>query len=55
MFHGPEEDAGDYRGAKSSLSSAGGLMLAVLFFLILWLGIYPGAMIGIIRQIIITR
>lgn len=55
MFHGPEEDTGDCLGAPSSLSSAGSIMLAVLFFLLLWLGIYPGPMIEIIRQLVISR
>jgi NADH-quinone oxidoreductase subunit N len=55
MFHGPEEDTGDHISISSSLSSAGGLVLAVLLFLILWLGIYPGPVIEIIRQLVISR
>ena len=55
MFHGPEEDAGDCLCAPSFLSSAGSIMLTVLFFLLLWLGIYPGPLIEIIRQVVIIR
>jgi NADH-quinone oxidoreductase subunit N len=55
MFHGPEKDTGDCLCTPSSLSSAGSIMLTVLFFLLLWLGIYPGPMIEIIRQVVIIR
>lgn len=55
MFHGPEEDTGSRLYTSFSLSSAGSIMLAVLFSLLLWLGIYPGPMIEIIRQLVISR
>jgi len=51
MYHGPEEDAGDCHCSPSSMSTAGSIMLAVLLFLLLWLGIYPGPMIEIIRSL----
>jgi NADH-quinone oxidoreductase subunit N len=55
MFHRPEDDRSDYRVTQTALFPIGSITLAVLFFLLLWLGIYPGPMIGIIRQLVITR
>jgi len=55
MFHRPEDDRSDYRATQAALFPIGSITLAVLFFLLLWLGIYPGPMIEIIQQLVIIR
>jgi NADH-quinone oxidoreductase subunit N len=54
MFQGPEEETDNCLCAPSSLSSAGSIMLAVLSFLLIWLGAYPGPLIEIIRQLAVS-
>jgi NADH-quinone oxidoreductase subunit N len=55
MYEKPEEKTDDCLCAPSSLSSAGNIMLALLFFLILWLGIYPVQLIELLKGVIISR
>jgi len=55
MFDGPEDDRSDYHAAQTALFPIGSITLAVLFFLLLWLGIYPGPMIETIQQLVISR
>jgi len=55
MFQAPGARSRDKAGIISRLAPAGSIMLAVLLSSLLWLGIYPGPLIEIIRQLTISH
>ena len=55
MFQAPGARSRDKAAIISRLAPAGSIMLAVLLSSLLWLGIYPGPLIEIIRQLTISH
>lgn len=55
MFQAPDGESGDKATIISPLAPAGSIMLAVLLSSLVWLGIYPGPLIEIIRQLTISH
>jgi NADH-quinone oxidoreductase subunit N len=51
MFQRPEAEAGDKKTPAPPLSAAGSVMLTVLVFLLVWFGVFPGFIIGVIQKI----
>jgi len=50
MYHAPDSGSGDKPLTGAVLAPAGSIMLAVLLSSLLWLGVYPGPLIEVIRQ-----
>ena len=54
MFQTPDAESGE-KAITSHLAPAGSIMLAVLLLSLIWLGVYPGPLIEIIRQLAISH
>ncbi len=51
MYSEPEETAAASGSLSQSLSVAGGVVLAFLMIILIWLGVYPEPLIAIIQDI----
>jgi NADH-quinone oxidoreductase subunit N len=55
MFQPPAGEAGDNALIVTHLAPAGIILLAILLSSLLWLGVYPGPLIEVIRQLAISH
>jgi len=55
MFQAPDTGATNKAIINAHPAPAGSIMLALLLLSLLWLGVYPGPLIEIIRQLAISH